>query len=79
MAYVEAFRGWVDHALRQGEREQLADYRNQAPHAARAHPTEEHFLPLFIALGAAKGVATPERLLDYVEGGALAMDAYVFH
>jgi 4,5-DOPA dioxygenase extradiol len=79
MPYVEAFRKWVDEALGKRDFERLADYRSQAPHAVRAHPTEEHFLPLFIALGAARGAAAPQRLVDYVEGGALAMDAYAFH
>lgn len=29
----------------------LLDYRRQAPYAALAHPTEEHLLPIFVALG----------------------------
>jgi 4,5-DOPA dioxygenase extradiol len=45
----------------------------------RAHPSEEHFLPLFVALGAAPGQAKPERIFGDIEGGALAMDTYVFH
>jgi 4,5-DOPA dioxygenase extradiol len=44
----------------------------------RAHPTDEHFLPLFVALGAADEKAAPERIFDQIENGALAMDAYVF-
>ena len=44
----------------------------------RAHPTEEHFLPLFVALGAAKEDAAPERIYDAIDSGVLAMDAYIF-
>jgi 4,5-DOPA dioxygenase extradiol len=44
----------------------------------RSHPTDEHFLPLFVALGAAREQAKPERVFDAIESGVLAMDAYVF-
>ena len=44
----------------------------------RAHPTDEHFLPLFVALGAARENYKAKRLYDQVEMGALAMDAYLF-
>jgi len=30
----------------------LLDYQHTAPAAALAHPTVDHFIPLFIALGA---------------------------
>jgi 4,5-DOPA dioxygenase extradiol len=56
----------------------MVGYRN-APHGADAHPSEEHFLPLFVALGAASEDYRAERLLDHVEGGVLAMDAWLFH
>jgi 4,5-DOPA dioxygenase extradiol len=45
----------------------------------RAHPTDEHFLPLFFALGAASEKAAPERVYDAIDSGVLAMDAYLFN
>jgi 4,5-DOPA dioxygenase extradiol len=78
-AYVEEFREWVFTRLRDHDFEALAGYRSLAPHAQRAHPTEEHFLPLFVALGAAGLMARPERIFTQVERGVLAMDAYIFH
>jgi 4,5-DOPA dioxygenase extradiol len=39
--------------LEEHDLDSLTDYRARSPHGARAHPTDEHFLPLFIALGAA--------------------------
>ena len=59
--------------------ESLIEYRSGNPHGARAHPTEEHFLPLFVALGAAPGEGKPERIYDAIDSGVLAMDAYVFN
>jgi 4,5-DOPA dioxygenase extradiol len=57
-------------------------WRELAPHAARAHPTPEHFMPLFVAFGAASEANGPpprvERLDAGVDSGVLAMDAYVF-
>ncbi len=51
--YVLAFSRWVEDAITRGDRAALLDYRAQAPHAHRAHPSDDHFLPLFFALGAA--------------------------
>ena len=59
--------------------ESLVDYRSRSPHGVRAHPTDEHFLPLFFALGAASGKRKPERVYDAIDSGVLAMDAYVFN
>lgn len=78
-AYVSEFQEWVRGCIAARDLERLADYRGLAPHGVRAHPTEEHFLPLFVALGAAAEDYRGERILGHVEGGVLAMDAYAFH
>jgi 4,5-DOPA dioxygenase extradiol len=78
-AYVTEFQSWVRDCIEARDLDRLADYRRLSPHGARAHPTEEHFLPLFVALGAAAAGYRAERVLDHVEGGVLAMDAYLFH
>lgn len=77
-AYIREFRDAIDGALRTGDTEFLAGYRERAPHAARAHPTEEHFLPLLVAYGAAGAGSQVERIDLGVDGGAIAMDAFVF-
>jgi 4,5-DOPA dioxygenase extradiol len=48
---------WAAEALARGDVDALADYRHQAPGMPYAHPTVEHFIPMFITLGAA---ADPE-------------------
>jgi 4,5-DOPA dioxygenase extradiol len=77
--YVTEFQSWVDARIQAGDHEALIEYRSRAPHAARAHPTDEHFLPLFVALGAAGERPRPTRVYDAIEDGALAMDAYAFN
>src|SRR5450830_951652 len=74
--YVGAFSRWVESALERGELPALLDYRRQAPHAQRAHPTEDHFLPLFFALGAGGSAASRPRYVSReVMHSMLAMDA----
>jgi 4,5-DOPA dioxygenase extradiol len=77
--YAREFQAWVFEKLKDKDVESLIDYRSRSPHGARAHPTDEHFLPLFFALGAASEKAKPERIYDAIDSGVLAMDAYVFN
>lgn len=76
--YVRAFRDWVDRALRDDDREALAAWQDRAPHALRAHPTPEHFLPLAIAFAAAGTAPRVEHIDAGIDAGVLAMDAYLF-
>jgi len=76
--YAKEFQAWVHERIEAGDHRALLEYRSGAPHAVRAHPTEEHFLPLFFALGAAGEESHPVRVYDAIEEGALAMDAYAF-
>ena len=76
--YAQKFQSWVFDRLAAHDVDALTRYRQEAPDAVRAHPTEEHFLPLFVALGAAGDSTEPHRVFDGFDGGALAMDAYRF-
>jgi 4,5-DOPA dioxygenase extradiol len=76
--YVREFSDWANAALERDDRAALADWLLQAPHARRAHPTPEHFLPLLVAVGAAGIAPRIEHLEAGVDSGVLAMDAYVF-
>lgn len=78
LPYAQAFRDWVDSRIMTGQIDALLDWSAAAPEARRAHPTPEHFLPLFVALGAAGHQAKVERLFSGFEGSALALDAYRF-
>jgi 4,5-DOPA dioxygenase extradiol len=76
--YAQTFADWIADAVTRGDMDALVHYRERAPHAVRAHPTEEHFLPLLVALGASR--ADEPRYL--VEGGMtygiLSMDSFGF-
>lgn len=74
--YVLEFSRWIEAALARGDLAALLDYRRQAPHALRAHPTEDHFLPLFFALGAAGDDLRANYLSREVMYSMLAMDAF---
>lgn len=76
--WVTQFADWFDAALSEGRTCDLLGYRHLAPHAVRNHPTEEHLLPLFVALGAAGPDAPAERLHTSNTYGVLRMDAYAF-
>jgi 4,5-DOPA dioxygenase extradiol len=76
---VVQFADWMDAALAEGRVCDLLTYRTKAPHAVRNHPTEEHLLPLYVALGAAGAQPRPERLHSSGSMGVLRMDAYAFH
>jgi 4,5-DOPA dioxygenase extradiol len=76
--YVRPFIGWIEQKLAAGDVSALLDYRRQAPFAQRAHPTDEHLLPLFVALGAAGDSAQVRRIDAGIDLGFLAMDIYRF-
>jgi 4,5-DOPA dioxygenase extradiol len=51
------FDDWAREALESGDLDTLFDFREKAPGMPYAHPTVEHFAPLFVTLGA---VARPD-------------------
>jgi 4,5-DOPA dioxygenase extradiol len=74
--YVLEFSRWIESALQRGDLNALLNYRSLAPHAERAHPTEDHFLPLFFALGAAGDDLHANYLSREVVYSMLAMDTF---
>jgi 4,5-DOPA dioxygenase extradiol len=77
-AYVQVFADWVAQHMAEGEVDALLNYRHALPEGRRAHPTEEHLLPLFVALGAAGQDATPSPFYRGISDHVLAMDGYAF-
>jgi len=53
------FDAWAGEALARGDVDALAAYASQAPGMPYAHPTVEHYTPLFVTLGAATDPEEP--------------------
>ncbi len=75
LPYAQAFTRWLTDAVVNGRQDELLEYAERAPDALRNHPTPEHFLPLFVPLGAG---GTGRRIHDAYTYGALSMAAYLW-
>jgi 4,5-DOPA dioxygenase extradiol len=76
--WAQEFDDWLAAAVETGDEAALADYRAQAPNAVDAHPTDEHFLPLHVAYGAAGAGARGRALHRSFTLGNLSMASYAF-
>lgn len=76
--YAQTFADWVADAVSRGDVESLIAYRHRAPHAARAHPTEEHYFPLLVAVGASDAGESTRLIPGGMTDGVLSMDSFVF-
>lgn len=75
--WAKRFDDWLYEQILSGEQDELVDYRKRNPDALIAHPTEEHFLPLFAAMGAGGSINATclHRGFTY---GSVGMAAYSF-
>ena len=67
---------WAADALDRGDVDELANFRTRAPGVRYAHPTVEHFTPLFVALGAATDPAVPPTTV--IDGFAIGLSKRSF-
>lgn len=59
------FDQWAARALATGDLDELVGYASRAPGLPFAHPTAEHFSPLFVTLGAASDLGAPvDTIID---------------
>lgn len=73
--WAAVFDRWLAEAIAQNDRQRLIHYRQLAPYAVQNHPTDEHLLPLFVALGAGGQGQQIHQGFTY---GAFSMAAYAF-
>ncbi|MFC4809826.1 DODA-type extradiol aromatic ring-opening family dioxygenase [Paenibacillus sp. GCM10023250] len=72
------FDAWLQEKLEAWDTEALFDYRNRAPHAAEAVPTNEHFIPLLIAMGAGSPTRRAALLHRSYQLGSLSLSCWQF-
>jgi 4,5-DOPA dioxygenase extradiol len=77
--YAVAFDAWLEEAITTGKEEALINYEQEGPFASQNHPyPAEHFLPLFVPLGAASSGATGRLVHKTFMYGVLSMAAYAW-
>jgi len=76
--WVKEFDQWLYESLTNNRYEDVINWSTKAPHARRAHPSSDHFMPLLIALGAAGEAPTSERIHSSFELGTLSMASFAF-
>ncbi|MBA1148530.1 dioxygenase [Ectothiorhodospiraceae bacterium WFHF3C12] len=76
--YAGEFAEWIARAVTAGDHDSLLRALHDAPHARRAHPTTEHYLPLLVATGAAPRATPATVIRGGTTYGVLVTDSFVF-
>lgn len=76
--WAAQFDAWLDERATAGDAEALIEYRERGPNARRCHPTEDHYLPILVALGAAGERAVGKTLHFSAAYGSLSLRAFAF-
>lgn len=76
--WAQEFSDWMHAMLSARHFDVLLDWQHRAPHAHRAHPTVEHLMPLFVALGAAGEAPDVRTIHRSHQFGSMALDAFAF-
>jgi 4,5-DOPA dioxygenase extradiol len=76
--YADEFDAWLCESIQNAGEEDLLNYKKGAPSAARNHPTDEHFLPLFVPLGAGGKGTNGKQLHQGFTYGLFSMAAYAW-
>jgi 4,5-DOPA dioxygenase extradiol len=74
--WAVSFDDWLAERIVAGEEDALIGYRQTRPEAPLAHPRDEHFMPLFVALGAGSGKG--RALHRSFAHGSLSMAAFAW-
>jgi 4,5-DOPA dioxygenase extradiol len=76
--WARQFDDWIRQQVRRGDRNEIARYRERAPHADLAVPATEHLDPLFFALGAAEESDATEEVSSGFQFSNLSLTSLAF-
>ncbi len=76
--WAHAFDRWATEKIQSGDHTSLINFWKEAPNASLAHPTIEHFAPLFVAMGAAGEESQPSFPVDMFRYGSLSLRSVAF-
>ncbi|MGI9352145.1 MAG: DODA-type extradiol aromatic ring-opening family dioxygenase [Rhizobiaceae bacterium] len=76
--WVAEFLSWFSSEIESGNTNNVLNYRENAPFAVENHPTDEHLLPIFVAMGAAGEKYSAKKIHESYTHDFLAMDAWEF-
>jgi 4,5-DOPA dioxygenase extradiol len=74
--WASDFQDWMDEQLGAGNVDALLAYRSMIDSAQMAHPTEDHLMPLYVALGAGLSDGGAEKLHGSFTHGSLSLASY---
>jgi 4,5-DOPA dioxygenase extradiol len=89
--WAVAFSDWVHETLQvaskdylQEQKKLFSNYQTLCSHSRKAHPREEHLIPLHVALGALGtgnglgDIVRCRRIYDEIVLGSMSLDSYIF-
>ena len=74
--WARAFDDWVVSAVERGDIDRLLKFPAEPANARQAHPTPEHLMPLYVALGAGGGKG--RALHRSFSWGSIGMTSFAF-
>ena len=78
VSWAQTFDHWVVEKIESGDIHSLIEFWKNAPNAPLAHPTTEHFAPLFVAMGAAGENFQVSFPVDFFRYGSLSLRSVAF-
>ncbi len=76
--FARDFADWIAERISVGDKDALAAAPDTWPGGRENHPTDDHILPLYFAVGASSSPFNGRRLHMSTNYGVLAMDAFAF-